>query len=295
MNRKFSKEQIDWLRAGYLAWRIPELTRRFNTRFGADKSEEQIRACTRNRNMRAGRKPGMAKGEVYFTWGLDKIAWLREYRATGPIGEITARLNAVFGWNATPAMVSNACKRHGISAGSSGRFAKRNRPWNKGLEGYMPGGRSLATRFANGNRPHTELPVWSYKQEADRYWYLKVSDDQPATMSRRNWRAVHRLTWESVHGPIPPVHVVVLLDGDPDNCLDPGNLACLHRRVLVRLNAMNWDALCPDVAARRAVVALTSLQDAAHRSARDVGLSRNHSRALLPPITRFHDQPQESE
>lgn len=52
MNQAFSDEQIAWLRAGYRVWRIPELTQRFNARFGTDKTEMQIRACTRNRRMR---------------------------------------------------------------------------------------------------------------------------------------------------------------------------------------------------------------------------------------------------
>jgi hypothetical protein len=218
---------------------------------------------------------------------------LREHRASGPIGEITERLNAHFGWNATCYMVANACQRHGIPAGNSGRYSQANRPWNKGRKGYQPGGASVATRFRRGNRPHTEVPVGSYKQDDEGYWYLKVSDDQPATFSRRNWRAVHRLTWEGVHGSIPRGHVVVLLDGDPDNCLDPSNCACISRSVLIRLNAMGWDALCPDREARRAVVALASVHAVSHARAQKLGLSLEHRRALIPGLVRF--QPQEDQ
>ena len=241
------------------------------------------------------RPRGVPRGETYKTWGPDQIAWLREHRGSGPIGEITQRLNAHFGWDASPEMVGAACKRHGIPAGGSGRYAKANRPWNQGLTGYAPGGASIATRFRRGNRPHTELRIGAYKQDKDGYWYLKVSDDQPPAQSRRNWVAVHRLTWEGVHGPIPRGHVVVVLDGDPDNCLDPSNVAAISRSALVRLNALGWDALCPDSEARRAVVALVSVQSVSHARAKEIGLSLTHRRALIPGIAGFAKQPQEEQ
>lgn len=231
--------------------------------------------------------------EEQIIWGPDKIAWLRDHRASGPIGEITQRLNATFGLDATPEKVSAACKRHGIPAGSNGRYAKANRPWNQGLKGYAAGGASIATRFRRGNRPHTEVAVGSYKEDKDGYWYLKVSDDQPPAQSRRNWVAVHRLTWIGVHGPVPRGHVVVLLDGDPDNCLDPSNVAAVTRNVLVRANAMGWTALCPDREARRAALALVSVQEISHARAREIGLSLPHRRALIPGIAGLRQAPDE--
>ena len=286
-HQRFTEEQLRWLRAGYLAWYIPELTERFNRHFGTDRTQRQIHHCIQHHQIKSGRKPGYPKGERFWTWSPEKIAWLREHRASGPIGEITERFNRYFRWNATPYMVGNACQRHGIPAGSSGRYRDDNRPWNKGLKGYDPGGASVATRFFLGNRPHTEVPVGSYKQDHEGYWYCKVGDSQPATFSRRNWAAVHRLTWEGVHGPIPPGHCVVLLDGDPDNCFDPSNVACISRSVLIRLNAMGWDALCPDREARRAVVALASVHAVSHVRAQEMGLSLHHRRALIPRLASF--------
>jgi hypothetical protein len=97
-----------------------------------------------------------------------------------------------------------------------------------------------------------------------------------------------------VHGPIPRGHVVVLLDGDPDNCVDPSNVACISRSVLIRLNAMGWDALCPDREARRAVVALASVHAVSHARAQEMGLSLHHRRALIPRLVSFR-QPQEDQ
>ncbi len=288
--RLWTNVQLAWLRAGYRVWRIPELTERFNAHFGTDRTATSVHTCIQHHDMRCGRKPGLAKGESYRSWTPEKVAWLRKHRASGPIGEITERLNAKFNWDATEYMVANACQRYGIQAAETGRFRPGNRPWNLGATGYDPGGRSASTRFRDGNRPHTEVPVGSYKQDVQGYWYLKVSDNQAPTFSRRNWRLVHRLTWEGVHGPIPTGHVVVLLDGNPDHCLDPSNCACISRSVLVRLNALGWDALCPDREARRAVVALASVHAVSHARAKDIGLSLQHRRAMIAPLSRLTHQ-----
>ena len=37
---------------------------------------------------------------------------------------------------------------------NSGCFVKGNVPWNKGIKGYQPGGKSVLTRFKKGNIPH---------------------------------------------------------------------------------------------------------------------------------------------
>jgi hypothetical protein len=282
---RYTQDQLDWLRSGYRAWRVPELTERFNAVFGADRTQEKIKSCLQNHRMPSGRKRGFAKGERPRSWTPDKLAWLREHRASGEIGEITKRLNDRFGWNATQIMVANACSRHGISAATSGRYGKRNRPWNLGMKGYSAGGDR--TRFAAGHRPHTEMPVGAYKQDAEGYWYCKVSDAEVFPNAHKNWAAVHRLTWEGIHGPIPRGHVVVLLDGDQGNCLDAENLACISRRVFVYLNSLNWTALCPDRDARRAAIAMASLRVAICTKAKAAGLSLHHRRALITPLEKL--------
>jgi len=141
-----------------------------------------------------------------------------------------------------------------------------------------------------GNTPHTWQPIGSYRQAIKggvAYWLVKVSDRDPeradaANARLRDWRFVHRLVYETEVAPIPPGYVVILLDGDPDNCLDPGNLACLSRAELVRLNQMGWANLPTDRAVRRAAVARAQLIHAAHDAARRGGLSLQERRRLLP-------------
>lgn len=95
------------------------------------------------------------------------------------------------------------------------RFPKGNVPANKGTRrpGYAPG-RMAATQFRKGTRPHNWVPVGTENADADGYIKRKIRDDAPPGMSRFNWRYVHLLTWEQVHGPVPRGYNVAFVNGD---------------------------------------------------------------------------------
>lgn len=82
-------------------------------------------------------------------------------------------------------------------------------PWNKGVH-YQAGGRSSETQFKPGSRPHTWVPVGSYRVNADGYLDRKVSD---TGYPPRDWQGVHRLVWIAAHGEIPSSHVVAFKAG----------------------------------------------------------------------------------
>jgi hypothetical protein len=94
------------------------------------------------------------------------------------------------------------------------RFAKGMTPWNKGTS-YVAGGRSRETQFKPGSKPHTTVPVGSYRVtncKGVRYLEQKVND-LPGNNCVR-WKGVHRLVWEAHHGPVPPGHLVVFKSQD---------------------------------------------------------------------------------
>lgn len=276
MRATFTPEQIAWLAQAYRVSRIPELTRRYNRRWGTDWRESQIKqACNRNR-LHCGRPPGFAKGEGPRLWSDAEIAWLRERRPIHTVAELAEAFSARFGRAVTASAINGTCKRYGIAAGGTGQFTAGSEPWNKGLKGVTFGG--VETQFQPGNHPHTEHPVGAYRTSKEGYWLLKVSEDQE--FSRHNWVAVHHLTWLAAHGPIPRGHVVVFLDNNPDNCLDADNLACIPRGVLARLNQMGWSAL-QDPESRRAAIALAQVVTAAHRLASDTDMSRAQKRIVI--------------
>jgi len=138
-----------------------------------------------------------------------RLAWLREQRPRLTDAQLAAAWRALWGEDITSDSLSHYCRRHGIRRKpDGGRFRRGAEPWNKGLTGYQAGGRSAETRFQRGASPHTTLPVGSYRQDKDGIWLLKVSDRDPARADApnarlRDWRYVHRLTWEAHHGPIP--------------------------------------------------------------------------------------------
>lgn len=102
----------------------------------------------------------------------------------------------------------------GVRGGAT-RFAKGHVPANKGLRrpGWAPG-RMAETQFTKGVRQGVAVklykPIGSERISKDGYLERKVNDDLPL---QRRWKAVHRIVWESAHGPIPPGHAVVFRPG----------------------------------------------------------------------------------
>ena len=289
---RYTPEMVDWLAQAYRVSHIPELTRRFNGRWGTDLSERQIRSAVKNYRLRSGRAPGYRKGELpqghgARTYTDAEIAWLREWYPRVDRDELARRFAERFGRRVSARNLAQRCQAYEIRAGRSGQFAPGQQPWNKGLSGYQAGGNSPRTRFRPGSSPHTTVPVGSYVQDKGGLWMLKVSDRDPArgdaANSRlRDWRYLHRLTWEAAHGPIPAGHCVILLTGDPDDCLHAQRLACVSRAELARLNQSGFSELPADVALRRAAVANVKLLSDAHERARALGLGPSERRRLLP-------------
>jgi hypothetical protein len=103
------------------------------------------------------------------------------------------------------------------------QFPKGHVPANKGLR--RPGwfaGRMRETQFKKGNRPHDWLPVGTIQANADGYLRMKVRDDRGTSAgkggSSTNWMFVHKMVWESAHGPIPPGHRIWWKDRNHLNC-----------------------------------------------------------------------------
>jgi hypothetical protein len=93
-------------------------------------------------------------------------------------------------------------------AGVASRFKPQQTPWNKGIS-YQPTGRTSENWFSPGNRPHTWVPVGTYRVNADGYLDRKIRENA----NQGNWERVHRLVWIEHHGPIPPGRIVVFRDG----------------------------------------------------------------------------------
>ena len=121
----------------------------------------------------------------------------------------------------------HACRlRRGDNVGARFRFPKGHVPANKGLR--RPGwsaGRMRETQFKPGHRSNW-MPIGSTRL-VDGYVYVKIAD-VPHVSWTVNWRALHILNWERVHGPMPAGHCLWFTDGNRLH-VDVANLE-LHTR-----------------------------------------------------------------
>lgn len=114
------------------------------------------------------------------------------------------------------------------------RFQPGHSSWNKGSKGVVTGG--VQTQFKPGQRPHTWVPVGTYRINGDGYLDQKITDEGPAY---KHWEAVHRLIWKRAHGAIPANHVVTFKSGTVSTVLaeiTPNALECISRKELVQRN-----------------------------------------------------------
>jgi hypothetical protein len=171
---------------------------------------------TKSRNIRPPRR----------FWTEAEVELLRRNYASSPTADLAQvfgrSLNQVLakahslGLHKDPAIHAETARQRMADPNHGGRatqFKPGQAPANKGIKhppGWSPG-RIADGQFKRGNKPHTTLPVGSYRLDADGYLQIKVSDD-PGSPSKR-WHSVHRFVWEAANGPTPAGHVVVFKAG----------------------------------------------------------------------------------
>src|SRR5690625_1533960 len=94
--------------------------------------------------------------------------------------------------------------------GKSTRFRPGHPSWNKGKK-FNAGGRSRQTQFKQGHRPHTWVPVGSYRITKDGLVQRKINDNPGPNNVR--WRSVHELVWIEHNGPVPAGHICIFKPG----------------------------------------------------------------------------------
>ena len=172
----------------------------------------------------------------------EHIDFLKDNIRGTPFKDLTARFNIRFRMNVKVSALISLCDRHGLHNGRDTRilpdgrllgletrFKKGIIPWNKGLKGVVTGGKE--TQFKKGNKPANWRPLGSERISKDGYVEVKVADGR----LNKNWKAKHIVIWEEHNGPVPPGHVIIFGDGNNRN-FDPGNLLCVSRAQLARLN-----------------------------------------------------------
>lgn len=96
----------------------------------------------------------------------------------------------------------------GGTLGQANQFKPGLVPWNKGKH-YPASGRAVTTQFKPGQKPHTWVPIGSYRI-ADGILQRKCTD---TGYSPSDFVSVHRLVWEAANGPVPAGHVAAFKPG----------------------------------------------------------------------------------
>lgn len=92
------------------------------------------------------------------------------------------------------------------------QFKKGQASWTKGTKGVVGVQEACrATQFKKGAKPHTTLPLGSYRINPDGHLQRKVAEVSGSNSKR--WRNVAELVWVEANGPLPPKHIVVFKPG----------------------------------------------------------------------------------
>jgi hypothetical protein len=146
-------------------------------------------------------------------------------------------------------MMNDGKIRKGEHKSPATEFKPGHVPYNKGKQ--MPAElyeKAKPTMFPKGHKPHNTTTVGDIRVRKDArgvpYYFIKIADC--------DWRHLHRVVWESVHGNIPKGSRIHFKDRNTMNCtienleLLSGETAMLRNQIhrypdeikeLIRLNA----------------------------------------------------------
>lgn len=223
MVKKYTKEQIDYLREIALGRYNDEITELFNKKFGMNVTKAAIQSL----KTKHGIKSGVVKAKRQYT--LEQLSYLQELSKKGlSNAEITQRFNEKFGTSRTEIAIQQQRLKYGFPIPPGGQFTKGHKPWNAGKKGWYAED-SKRTWFKKGNKPQTWVPVGSESEDKDGYVKVKIANPN-------KWAYKQRLVWERHHNrKIPPGHAVIFGDGNRRN-FDPENLILVSRAQLARMN-----------------------------------------------------------
>ena len=161
-------------------------------------------------------------------WTAPEIQHLRDHYPTTPTSALAQQLSL------PPSKVYAQAMRIGLrksaefmaTSSKTGRILKGGKlsqatqfqtgqtPWNAGRKGWQAGGRSAQTRFTTGMVPPNTVPVGSLRIVTSKgIAQLERKIGTASGPNHRRWKAVHRLVWEAVNGPVPKGSIAVFKPG----------------------------------------------------------------------------------
>ena len=236
--RRYTSEQLEFIRACYATMPLSEVATAFNARYGTN-------VTLKNHNITCNRKAIMPCR----LYTKEQAQFLREHYTGRSLADTTTLFNDRFGETKTQQQIRSFVHNRGITSGRTGHFEKGHTPWNQGKKGYMG---SNATSFKKGHLPHNHKPLWTERIGKDGYIEMSVPERNPYTGFPTRYKHKHVWIWEQAHGPKPKGSAVIFKDGNKRN-FELCNLLLVNRAELLVLNLHNYsevpDELKPSVLA----------------------------------------------
>lgn len=256
MGRKYSAEQLAFLREFAPGHWLEEITDSFNTAFGLSLKPCTVRSLMKNHRITSGAKQMRWREKVHCltTPEQDELVRQRYHdRGKGSVKEVQEYL-VTLGVSMTLEQVKGYLNRKHIRLGVYGYFKKGGTPANKGKKMSAAAyARCKPTMFHKGLVPHNTQPVGS--ESIDKDGYIRVKVAQPS-----KWMRKHRYLWEQATGEkLRKGDRVIFLDGNKRN-ITAENLAKVSGSQLARLNQNHL--LYSDADLSRAGVLMAKLLEA---------------------------------
>ncbi|MCG8636266.1 MAG: HNH endonuclease [Desulfobacterales bacterium] len=263
MTKRYTSEQLDFLRCGYQLMTIETLTLFFNLAFQVVKTPGQVKACLNNHRITCGRKGRDRLKKRTRQISEVQEQFIRDNYKGISAAEMTALFNTRFGTDKTLQQIKSFVHNHGINSGRTGHFLKGNAPWNKGTKGVM---KPNSGNFKKGSIPANAKPLGFERISKDGFVEIKVTERNPHTGAPTRFKHKHRHVWEQTFGSIPEGMVVAFKDADKTNC-DPDNLMLISRAELLTLNRHGYREMPEEL--KPSVLALAKLKVKTHARARE--------------------------
>lgn len=183
-------------------------------------------------------------------WTAEQLEKLRQHYPTTRTADVAADLQIPIdkvyskatrmGLRKSDAFMATSASGRIFRGGRLGKqtqFQAGQMPWNAGLKGFDAGGRSADTRFKPGTKPHTTMPVGSYRINKDGHLQRKIGEASGANHKR--WRNVAELQWIEANGPVPDGHIVIFRPGMRTAVLEEitlDRIECISRAENARRN-----------------------------------------------------------